>query len=439
MKCAIYARVSTAEGKQSYERQVTELKELAIKDGYKAKDIEIFAEMQSGFDKDRNKLNDMLDAIKQSPTTYSMVYVSELSRLGRNVRHTREIIEDLSDLKIPIWIQNLKQSTLDRNGKTSFGMSIVLQVLLVMGKYEADTLKERSASGRMQRAKNGYWAMGSWNIPYGYRKNEVDGKIEFDDEEIKIVKQIFKWYLSGKGFKMIATLLNGMYVPTRSNKAAGDKDLKYKMYTKKGSQVKWVDATIKAMVENPIYYGVRRFKGEEIELPHLAIITKEQYNEIQQIRLSKTNKNHLTIYPYLLKNHLGCGVCGRGMSSRYAKNSKKDKIYKCTSALTNGSYCQNHSINIDMIESILLDILVRRTSNPLTTINLASTEFKQYEEEISNLNTMNVELNKEVAKEEAKKNRLVYLFKEGLIKKDELTEQRNDIENSIKNLKKRIR
>ncbi len=85
-KVAIYARVSTSEGKQDYDRQVNDLKREINYNGYANDQIEIFAEQISGYKKkeDRPEITKLLKQIESNHSYFDCVYVTEVSRLGRN-------------------------------------------------------------------------------------------------------------------------------------------------------------------------------------------------------------------------------------------------------------------------------------------------------------------------------------------------------------------
>src|SRR5690606_29185468 len=92
---------------------------------------------------------------------------------------------------------------------------------------------------------------------------------------------------------------------------------------RRGADIKWSDKTVLDIVSNSLYYGARRYKGEIFEAP--AIITKELFDKCEQVRESKTHRNYLTSYTYLLKDLIKCGCCGRNFFARYKPTAKGDK------------------------------------------------------------------------------------------------------------------
>ena len=155
-KCAIYVRVSTALGKQDYTRQISELTEIAKRDGYTDENIIQYADTISGYKfEERDELNNLLNEIRENPKLYECIYISEISRLGRKPRNTRNIIEELIDLKVPIYVQSLNQRTIDEKGERNGYISVSLQLMLEIADMEAATFKLRSRSGRIQKVKEG--------------------------------------------------------------------------------------------------------------------------------------------------------------------------------------------------------------------------------------------------------------------------------------------
>jgi DNA invertase Pin-like site-specific DNA recombinase len=131
-KLAIYARVST-ELLQDFDRQISDLKRVILAEQELNSafdfdsDVEIYAEKLSGFKSstDRPELQKLLDKIDQEPTSITKIYITEISRLGRDPSQTRKLVDKLSDLKIPLYIQSIKQSSIDADGNRNMIMNII--------------------------------------------------------------------------------------------------------------------------------------------------------------------------------------------------------------------------------------------------------------------------------------------------------------------------
>ena len=368
-KIAIYARVSTLL-LQDYERQINDLKRVIIQhqrindEAFDAdKDIQIFAEKISGFKKNsaRPQLTKLLTKIEEDPTSISCIYISEISRLGRDPSDTRRVIDRLTDLNVPVYIDSIGQFTI-ANGKRNSIMNIILQVLMEFAAEEAETIKTRMKSGKLEKVLSGHTAGN--NQAYGYIADDNKMLVK-NPLESPVVELIFELYSQGKGTQMIADTLNNKKIPTRLAALNSEKttiSFEKTGIVKDRSSIKWDGNTILHILKNTSYKGERKFKGHTIPIP--AIISEDLFDECNRIIKTKSHRNYLTSYEYLLRNILFCGCCGKKYIGRYSPVKNGDKVYKCTSYLPNSSIpkCGQLSINISQIESIIYDIIINAES-----------------------------------------------------------------------------
>ncbi|TDX11300.1 recombinase family protein [Flavobacterium sp. S87F.05.LMB.W.Kidney.N] len=376
-RICIYSRVSTVD-RQDYSRQISDCLE-AIGDRYHSDDIDVYKEKISGYKAhgERPELTRMLHTIEQDNKYYDRIYVTEISRLGRDPSAVRNLVDYLSDLKIPIYFTSINQCTLDDNGDRSSTMNIIIQILIEFANNESITTKKRSKSGLLQSAKNQNVGGGKF-IAYGYKKGD-DKKMIVDDEEAEVIRRIFKWYSEGNGFNKIAGFLNNEKVPTRVNKF-GTQLMKFQT-EKTADKVIWSSKTVNDIVANPLYKGQRRYKGEKLTseeeknydgiitkrgqekfktllLDAPAIINAELFDRCNELIKTKTHRNSINQYSYLLKDLLTCGICGRNVFARYKPTPRGDKVYICSSRLTSAGNCGNKGVNITYLESVVYDILI---------------------------------------------------------------------------------
>lgn len=439
-KVAIYARVSTLE-KQDYQRQISDCK-TAIGNRYTENNIEIFAEQISGYkeNESRPQLSKLLSIIENDSTYFSKIYCTELSRLGRDPSSTRKLLDDLTNKKIPVFITSINRQTLDENGERDSIMNIILQVLMEFSDSESKTMKIRSKSGLLQSVINGN-AGGSKNLPYGYSKNE-DKKLIVDDGEAEVIKEIFNLYKQGNGFKAIANILNHKDIPTRTQKAFGKQVMKYKT-EKTADKVTWTDVAVDKIIKNPIYYGQRRFKGNLYPAP--AIIDEQLYKECNEITVTKTHRNYLTTYTYLLKDLLICGCCGRNYFAKFKPVEGGDKVYICSSRLAKGGNCGNAGVNISLLESAIYEEFI---SNGRLTTYIQMNKLDIFEELKTKISALEIELKiaqTAFAKKENEKKRLLDLYLADKIdstsfekKQSEINQSENELTTKANLLKEEI-
>ena len=396
-KIAIYARVST-QLLQDYERQINDLKRVIIQHQRINdvpfdinNDIQIYAEKISGFKKNsaRPELTKLLTKVEADPTSISCIYISEISRLGRDPSDTRRVIDRLTDLNVPIYIDSIGQFTI-ANGKRNSIMNIILQVLMEFANEEAETIKTRMKSGKLEKVLLGHTSGN--NQAYGYIAND-DKMLVINPSEEEVVVRIFELYAEGKGTQMIADTLNQLNIPTRLASLNSEKttiSFEKTGIVKDRKSIKWDGNTILQILKNTIYKGERKFKGHTIKTPH--IISEDLFDECNRIIKTKTHRNYLTSYEYLLRNILFCGCCGKKYFGKYSPIKNGDKVYKCTSYLPSSSIpkCGQLSINISQIESIIYDIIINAKSllkyldNPADIKRQVEAELKSFKQQLLN-------------------------------------------------------
>ena len=115
-KVVIFARVSSTNGTQDYERQINDLQTLASANNWTVEAV--FAEKVSGAKKntERIELMNMINYINSH--NIHKVLVTELSRLGRDTLQVLQAIEILNQNRVSVLIQNYNIETLTPEGYT---------------------------------------------------------------------------------------------------------------------------------------------------------------------------------------------------------------------------------------------------------------------------------------------------------------------------------
>lgn len=161
MKVCIFARVSKTEG-QNIDRQLDDLTGFCKKQNWDV--VQTITEKISG--SKRNIERPGLQKVLSLATTGKIqkVVISEVSRLGRSVKESIDVIEKLNDQKVSIYIQNIGMETLLHDGKPNFMFKPILLTLVGFAEMERDLLRERTKSGiAAARKRNG----GKWGRPEG--------------------------------------------------------------------------------------------------------------------------------------------------------------------------------------------------------------------------------------------------------------------------------
>jgi len=191
-------------------------------------------------------------------------------------------------------------------------------------------------------------------IPFGFTK-DVENKLIIDNDESEIVKKIYEWSLNGIGVNSIANKLNDLKVKTAYNKLDGTLTVKNKytgeLTVKNKSEIVWSGNSVRSIIVNPIYKGVRIFSGIEYQCE--AIFDEFYWKQVNDnLKNNANNSGKKVEHKYMLKGLLRCGKCGRNMYGR-TRTNKKDNYYMCSSKRIKTENCGNRSINIDFLENWL--------------------------------------------------------------------------------------
>ncbi|MFK1730136.1 recombinase family protein [Bacteroides fragilis] len=181
-KVVIFARVSSTNGTQDYERQINDLQALAATNNWTVEAT--FAEKVSGVKKnaERIELMNMIDYINSHKI--NKVLVSELSRLGRDTLQVLQAIEVLNQNGVSVYIQNYNIETLTPEGNINPMSQFLITILAEVARMEHKTIRERVASGYQNFRNSG----GKVGRKTGYTKSNETMKEEYA-EEIRLLKR----------------------------------------------------------------------------------------------------------------------------------------------------------------------------------------------------------------------------------------------------------
>lgn len=150
-KAVIYARVSSAGDRQDTERQVEDLTRYAAAAGLEI--VAVYREKASGAKEDREVLAECLAFVHTGGA--DTLLLSELSRLGRNVKLILEVVDLLTKAGINVHINDIKVDTLDSDGKENPYAKTVLTVLGLGAELERKNIISRLNSGRQLAIERG--------------------------------------------------------------------------------------------------------------------------------------------------------------------------------------------------------------------------------------------------------------------------------------------
>lgn len=181
-RVCIYARVSSSNGTQDYQRQINDLTVFASQNNYEI--VKVFAEKVSGVKKNRERpaLIELIEFVNVN--AIEKVLVTELSRLGRDTLQTLQTIELLNQNKISLYIQNYNIETLTSDKIINPMSQFLITILAEVARMERKTIRERVESGYKNHLARG----GSVGRKVGYKKDSDAMRSQYS-EDIKLLKK----------------------------------------------------------------------------------------------------------------------------------------------------------------------------------------------------------------------------------------------------------
>ena len=129
-----YARISKADGSQSLDLQRDALREAGVSDDA------IYQDQASGQREDRPGLAAFLKAARQG----DVIVVWRLDRLGRNLRHLVNLMQDLNDRDIGIRVLAGQGASIDT---TTPSGKLVFALFAALAEFERELIRERTLAG----------------------------------------------------------------------------------------------------------------------------------------------------------------------------------------------------------------------------------------------------------------------------------------------------
>lgn len=338
-----YIRVST--DNQDLERQRVLIRKYCENKGYSLLRIEEDYAI-SGTVSNRNGLNSILNITN---SVADMVVVSELSRLSRQ----DDIFETLT--QIHTIIRNVDLVILDEPDKVyEAGKTIILSdfLMLAIKAYgaadERKKIVSRMTTGKDSKVQAFPLMLTDSNIPTGFKAvpnpNYIKGAtpkmlLVEDEERMQLVRDIFNYVANGLSLGKTAEKLNMLGYRTARNKP-------------------FYEQSIRTIINDSIYNGVRYWKGMKLELP-VKFISNEIWNLAH--KKVQENKNYSGEAQKHYNPLKGIIKCPCGQTSMYGRTSSCI-TYRCLDRIKMGikSPCTNVGIKAEtLIYAVWKDVRLR--------------------------------------------------------------------------------
>ncbi|MGL4740713.1 MAG: recombinase family protein [Sarcina sp.] len=380
---------------------------------------------------------------------FDIILCKSFSRFGRNQRETLSVIAELREKGIRfIFLEDNLDSERDM---ANFGL------MAWLAEKEAN-----STSERLKYIWSNYDARGKIHAPkpaYGYEWCKNTKNYVINDDEAKIVKKIFNWYINGDGYNAICRRLTLDSIKTKaggkwqSNTIAKILTNETYMGTLVQAKSRTIDATTKNSRKIDKKEWIRHINN------HKAIINKEIFNHVQEI-IEKRKTSAISCYKEqkmsrhsnksLFSNLLICLECSSHMTIKRKKRLNYIPYYQCRNYDLNSlksGHVSNSIKEIDLLTIIknevvdlseknnkLLDNMQVKVFNELATLKKDIDKIQnKIDKQIEVANNLLVSYsNKIVEKElyELQSKSLNGKVKELLIEKNRLERRYQDLRNT---------
>lgn len=307
---------------------------------------------------DRPELAKCINYINEQ--NINLLVCSELSRLGR----TPEVVHLIDEFtQKRICVISLKENikTLDDFLRPVADQLLMVNIINGIALKESDTLSYRIRSGKRAAvlSRDG-WTGGKF-VPYGYYSK--NGILTVEPREAKIARDIFNKYINGWGVIRIANWLNKIKIPTKLGKT-------------------WAYSTIRKILKNEIYAGIRRYDLHDVlSAPHLRIINEKTFRGVKLKLIENRKKvfdfNTTKKYDVLFdKGLIRCGICGKVYSGIVSRN-----VYICSSSKYRAG-CGNSCIRMKETEQAIQIFLLENYNCLLKTVSATKSKNDYFEDEL---------------------------------------------------------
>lgn len=304
---------------------------------------------------------------------YDILIVKDFSRFSRRNSKGLVELEDLRDAGMRII------SIGDSIDYPTYDDWTAIQFRFLINEMPVTDTSKKVKSVIRRRQEEGKWICA---VPYGYvMTNNKTMQFEIDEPSAEIVREIFRLYNEGWGYKRIANHLTDKHIPTPRMVEKMRKELNGEETKIQAKQI-WSIVTVSEILQNDFYIGTLRqgkYKRKKIngseekqhetehivfENHHSAIVDYRVFAQAQeQMKIRSTSGYRgKRKFDNVYSGYLFCGDCGSPMFSMSRSNLAP--AYICGSYHRRGKKaCTSHHTRVDMLDDLLKSYLKKIRDN----------------------------------------------------------------------------
>ncbi len=442
-------KISKGDDSASIKNQRLLLTDYALTHNFKI--VKVYSDDdESGLYDDRPDFEKMM--IDAKLNEFDIIIAKTQSRFSRNMEHIEKYLHhDLPNLGIRfIGVVDGVDTDNEENKKSR-------QINGLVNEWYCEDLSKNIRSSFKAKMRDGQF-LGS-SCPYGYKKDPQNhNHLIIDEYAAKIVRRIYKLYLSGYGKTKIGSILSseGILIPTLYKKEV----LGENYHNSKALETtrNWSYQTIHTILNNETYIGnliqnkvntlsykdkKKRLLPKEkwiiVENTHEPIIDSEVFEMVKKLQKIRTRSVGSMKENGIFSGLIYCADCKHAMSRKYARRGNKGFIgYVCKTYKTQGKqFCDSHSIDIEDLEETVLfsikseakKILKEEDIDELKKMEVYNDSKECYEMQLDSIQ-------KRIDKIEKFKRKTYDNFMEDLISKEEYLTYIAEYDDEIKELRK---
>jgi len=456
MAVAIYARVSTEEQRErqsietQYEfgRRFCELHKLPV--------FRIFADNGISGTVPLDRRPEGSEILREAQLgKFDQLLVYKLDRLGRETRLILNAVADLEKLGVRVRSMTEEFDASSATGK------LMLTMLSGFASHEREVIRERSVAGTNRVAESGAWMGGI--VPYGYCKvgEKRDARLVVSDQiipgsdlsESDVIRMIYRMAaIERRSCFYIADRLNGLRVPCAYQR---DDRLVLRGKRKQRTSGFWRPGRVRNLIVNTTYKGVHQFgkrstnKGRPLICRIVPAILDEKTWDQAQENLRK----HLLYSPrsakneYLLRGLIKCACCGLTFVgvSNVRHDGRRDYYYRCNGKQSargiygvNGQRCPSKGVRGGNLEQTIWSDVEDFLRQPSVVIERLQARMRGEASDSARNRDRLRRLQGLLETKAAERNKIVGLYRKGLLNEAELEQQLMEIDQEAGGLASQI-
>lgn len=380
-----------------------------------------------------NRVREMAQA-----SEFDVLIVREIDRLSRSLAKQLIVEEELkrAGVRIEYVLADYDDTPEGRLSK---------HIRATIAEYEREKINQRVTRGKRLAAKAGKTLVAGM-APYGYAKFEENEKtgLVICEQEAKVVRLIFRWYIQGKSLRWIINALNELAIPTW----ADSRKEGYRV-SKQREAGRWAVGSLTRLLNNETYAGTwyyGKYDGRKkkanprshwipIQVP--AIISRKDWEAVQARMVhNKQNAKRNFKHEYLLYKRVTCG-CGysRICMTNGSKSPYIYKYYKCAGSNSDLVHkCKLPMFRAEKVDAVVWQWVKSLLTDP-TKLKQGLNEYQERkEEELAPLKERLNVIEDLLTNNRTQLNRLLDLYLNGDFPKEMLAERKKQLEMTINRL-----